>query len=171
MGSRPVASATCDRARSFASVLLDLEPQHPTLKWVADAIRSADCRRLTTEDLSRIDAYQGQGQELHELLPAILPRDRASWFEVEITAQHGTRMLMGHLAVPAVDGLDIGFLGYAPAYGRIIGPLGPALMNATELVRPHGCSDEAWRELRASAGIIVRALMLGCGERIEDAPH
>jgi hypothetical protein len=42
----------------------------------------------------------------------------------------------------------------------MIGPFGPARVTTTGMARPAGVTDEAWRELRATAGIVIRALLL-----------
>lgn len=48
--------------------------------------------------------------------------------------------------------------------GTILGPLGPAVVTAVEMLRPPACTDEAWRELRAATGIVLRALLLDLGD-------
>jgi len=78
-----------------------------------------------------------------------------------VIAEHGTEMVLGCGAVLGPDGsLDIGFASYAPALQRMIGPFGPARVTTTGMARPAGVTDEAWRELRTTAGIVIRALLL-----------
>lgn len=115
-------------------------------------------RVLTAEDLARIDAYAGGGVELHELLPAVLPLPVAHWYETTVTAQRGTVMTLGYLAEPHPDGILVSFT--CSSDHGLIGPVGPALVHATGMDRPADVSDDMWRELRASAGIIMRALLL-----------
>lgn len=150
----------------LADVVVSVPAQHPGHAWMHEHLPGALRYRLSSEDLARIDAFRGEPLDLHELLPALLPRDCASWYETRLVAQRGTEMFLGYFAVPRTDAIDIGFVSYAPAHGRMIGPLGPARVTASEMVPPEGCSSEAWRELRAAAGIVLRAMMLGCGEAV-----
>jgi hypothetical protein len=99
------------------------------------------------------------------MLAAVRPLARPVWFEAALAGKHGTAMIMGYGAVPAADGIAIGWACYAPAHGRIIGPLGPATVNPAGMERPPGTSDESWRELHSAAGIVLRALLLGMGSR------
>ncbi|MCC6775661.1 MAG: hypothetical protein IT537_03335 [Hyphomicrobiales bacterium] len=133
------------------------------LCWMADWLPDAEQRVLGNADMERLAAYAGEATELHALLPSVLPLARPVWYESTLTAQHGTEMIMGYGAVPAPDGIDVGFACYAPAYQRIIGPLGPARVTRTNIYRASGLSEESWRELRAATGIIIRALLLGLG--------
>jgi hypothetical protein len=131
------------------------------LEW----IREAERRVLSREALARIDAYQGSGAELHELLPAVLPLPRPIWYEAEVTAQHGTRTVLGYGVRPAGDdAIEVVYEAHAPAYDRTIGPIGPVRVTAAGMDPPDGCSEAEWRELRAAAGIVIRALLLGLGE-------
>lgn len=134
----------------------------PALDWMTRVLSLtpiADRRTLAADDLTRIDHYQGTATELHELLAAVLPLAHAHWYEAPVTAQHGTAMVMGYLAVPADDGVDVGWCCYAPAHG-IIGPIGPVRVTATGMERPADLSAESWREIRSATGIILRALLL-----------
>lgn len=115
-------------------------------------------RVLTAEDLARIDSYAGGARELHELLPAVLPLPVAHWYESTVTAQHGTVMTLGYLAEPHAEGILVSFA--CESGHRLIGPVGPALVRATGMDRPAGVSDDMWRELRVTAGLIIRALLL-----------
>lgn len=127
---------------------------------MADEIEQADSRILSVEDLARIDAYVGDGRDLHELLPAVLPLRRSRWYETRVVAQHGTPMLMGYLAVATSDGIEIGFAAATEEPSRVIGPMGPVFVTAAEMQRPASMNDEAWREIRSAAGIVIRALLL-----------
>lgn len=120
----------------------------------------ADTHRqiLTAEDLARIDRYAGTATDLHELLPAVLPLRRARYFEAAVVARHGTPMTLSYLAEPHPDGIAVSFA--AASGDRAIAGLGPTIVTATDMTRPEGCSDAAWRELRSAAGITLRALYL-----------
>ena len=132
-----------------------------SLRWLADWLPDADRRMLDENDLARINAYAGDANQLQELLGTIAPLTRPVWFEAAVIAEHGTEMVLGCGAVPGPNGsLDIGFASYAPARQRMIGPFGPARVTTTGMARPTGVTDEAWRELRATAGIVIRALLL-----------
>jgi len=116
-------------------------------------------RVLTAEDLARIDSYAGGARDLHELLAAVLPLDRPRWYEATVTAQRGTVMTLGYLAVPADDGLDVSLAMAAP--GQLVRWPGPARVTVSGMHQPDGMPDEMFRELQAAAGIILRALLLG----------
>lgn len=131
-----------------------------SVRWMADEIDRADSRLLTPEGLARIDAYAGQASDLHELLPSVLPLKRAVWYETSITAQGGTEILMGYLATPTSEGIEIGFVSLAPALEKLIGPLGPVVVTPTEMRQPPKMGEVEFRELRSAAGIIIRALLL-----------
>ena len=132
-----------------------------SVRWLADWLPDADRRTLDENDLARINAYAGDANQLQELLGTIAPLMRPVWFEAAVIAEHGTEMVLGCGAVPGPNGsLDIGFASYAPARQRMIGPFGPARVTTTGMARPTGVTDEAWRELRATAGIVIRALLL-----------
>lgn len=119
-------------------------------------------RTLTADDLARIDSYVGGASELHELLAAIEPLRETVTFVARIRARGGTHTELRYSAAPAPDGIDVTFEGRAPDLGDSarIGPLGPARVTARGMDRPAGISDEAWRELRAAAGIVIRALLM-----------
>lgn len=114
---------------------------------------------LDSADLARIDSYVGGGAELHELLPAVAPLARAVWYEATVTAQHGTRMILRYGAAPAPDGIDVNFRAMVED-GPVIAECGPARVTRHGMDRPPGVTDEHWRELRAAAGIVLRALLL-----------
>jgi len=133
----------------------------PALRWLADALAEAEMRTLTSADLARIDAYVGGAKELHQLLPAVLPLPRAVWYATSITAQHGTAIDMGYVAVPADGGIDVGYVALSRAHRSLIGPIGPVRVTATSMTRPVAMDDGAWREVRSATGIIIRALLIG----------
>jgi hypothetical protein len=149
---------------TLADIIIDLgapgKGAPPGLRWLADWIPDAERLTLIRDDLARIDAYSGPAEELHSLLAAVLPLAKPIWCETTVTAQGGTEMIMGYGAVPAADGVDVGWACYAPAHSRMIGPLGPARVTATEMRRPSDISDESWHELRSAAGLVLRAILL-----------
>ena len=128
--------------------------------WLPRAVR----RTLTADDLRRIDAYAGGAEDLHALLPAVLPLAAPVWYETQVTAQHGTRMAMGYGATPAGPGeLDVWCAAGAVGSGRVLVPHGPLRLDRVG-IDPRADIDAAGvRELRAAAGIVLRALMLECG--------
>lgn len=130
------------------------------LQWIAAQLHAATHRRLSREDLTRIDHYQGGATDLHELLAAVLPLERARWYEAPVTAQHGTEMVMGYLAAPASDGIDVAWCCHVAEQQRIIGPLGPVHVTSTGMQRPPDMTDASWREIRSATGLILRALLL-----------
>ncbi len=135
-----------------------------SMRWLAEWLPDAERRQLTRGDLARMDAVVADPHDLHHLLATVLPLARPIWIEVEITAQHGTEMIMGYGAVPVThDRIDVGWACLDPAHGRMLGPLGPAAMTATGMQRPADINDESWRELRVAAGIVIRALLLHLG--------
>lgn len=138
------------------------EQDAPALTALRRILPLADRRRLSAEDLRRIDAYHGGAIDLHALLPAVLPLLRPRWWECEITAQHGTAMQLGYLATPAEDGIGVTFVGHAAAFDRLLGPIA-AVITATGMSWPTDTPDAAVRELRAAAGIVLRALLLDVG--------
>lgn len=119
-------------------------------------------RLLTSDDLARIDAYAGGGEELHELLAAISPLREPVTYVAHVRAQRGTHTELRYSAAPAPDGIDVTFEGRAPDLGDAarIGPLGPARVTCSGMDRPPDITDEQWRELRAAVGIVLRALLL-----------
>lgn len=129
------------------------------VQWMASVLPSARTRLLSTQDLARIDGYIGPAADLHEMLRAILPLHATVWYETTVTAQHGTVITMGYLAAPADDGLDLGWCAMGPA--RIIGPIGPVRATDRTMIRPDDLTEEAWRESRVAASILIRALLLG----------
>lgn len=140
-------------------------PVPAPLAWMAATLPDARRRRLGVADLARIDSYQGGGTDLHAFVAALAPLARAAWYETTVTAQHGTVMHLGYLAVPAgASALDVGWVCYAPAFQRLLGPVGPSHVTASDMTRPADCTDFAYRELRAAVGITLRAMLLGCGE-------
>ena len=136
----------------------------PHVKALAAWLPRATQRELTADDLRRIDAYVGGGHELHALLPAVLPLAAPVWYESRLTAQHGTPMVMGYGATPAAPGeLDIWFAGGAVGSDRVLVPRGPLRLDSVSIDPRAAADDPGVRELRAAAGIVLRALMLGCG--------
>lgn len=121
--------------------------------WLPRAVR----RALSADDLARIDAYAGDGEALHDMLPAVLPLSAPVWLEASITAQRGTRMVLGYGATPAGPGeIDVWFAATDLSASRIVGPLGPMRLDS------QACADGPGNnELRAAAGIVIRALLLG----------
>lgn len=145
--------------------LAGTKPQAPAhvralAAWLPRAVR----RTLTADDLRRIDAYAGGAEDLHALLPAVLPLAAPVWYEAQVTAQHGTRMVMGYGATPAGPGeLDVWCAAGSVGSDRIMVPAGPLRLDRVG-IDPRADIDAAGvRELRAAAGIVLRALMLGCG--------
>jgi hypothetical protein len=132
-----------------------------SLVWLAEIARGVTPRVLTAAHHQRIDAYAGGADDLHTLLPAVLPLAAPVWYETTVTAQHGTEMTFAYVAAPAADGLDVGWACYTPVHQRILGPLGPVRVTATEMTRPPGLSDESWRTLRSATGTVLRALLIG----------
>lgn len=133
---------------------------------MVDALATAEHRALTAADHRRCESYVGTAKDLHDLVAAIPPLSRPRWWAAALVAQHGTPMTLGYLALPHPNGLGVGFACLAP--DRIIGPLGPAVVTTTHMQRPDACTDESWRELRAAAGIVLRALLLDLGTPTED---
>lgn len=153
-----------DDSASLADMLLsDASPQTAAIRaWLPRATRHT----LTAADLARIDSYGSQdGATLHAQLPLVLPLDRPVWYEAEVVAQHGTTMLLGHGATPAGPGeLAVWMAAHARGSGRILGPLGPLRLDAREIDPSVDIADASIRELRAAAGIVIRALLLGLGD-------
>jgi hypothetical protein len=130
----------------------------PTCVRFAQWLPHATRRTLSAADLARIDAYTGDGQALHEMLPAVLPLAAPVWYEAQITAQHGTRMVLGYGATPAAPGeIDVWFA--AGTAGRVALALGPMRMDSQSTALGEG--DD--RELRVACGIVVRALLMRAG--------
>lgn len=136
------------------------QPEIAPLQAIASWLPRAQWRILTSDDLARIDSYVGDGESLHDMLPAILPLAGPVWYEADVTAQHGTRMILGYGGTPAGTGeIDIWFAASAVGSDRIIGPLGPMRMDSQSVALDIG-DDETGRNLRTAAGIVVRALLL-----------
>jgi len=146
--------------RALVRAAADRPDAPPAATWMAEHLTDATLTRLRPEDLARIDAYAGEAGDLHALLAAVLPLAQAHWYETAVTAQHGTRMRLGYLAVPAEGGIALGVVASAGA-GKMIGPWGPVMVTPTGMDRPASLPDVAWREVRAGAGITIRALLLG----------
>ena len=117
-------------------------------------------RVLTPEDLARIDAYHGGATDLHDLLPAVLPLATPRWYETTLTAQHGTVMTLGYLAEPDEAGIRVSLTVAREGTADRLS-YGPVVVTPTEMHRPDGVAPHEWREIRAAAGIIIRALLLG----------
>ncbi len=147
--------------RALVRAAADRPDAPPAATWMAEYLTDATLARLRPEDLARIDAYAGGAGDLQTLLAAVLPLARAHWYETAITAQHGTRMRLGYLAVPAEGGIALGVVASAGGAGKMVGPWGPVVVTPTGMDRPAGLPDLAWREVRAGAGITIRALLLG----------
>lgn len=126
------------------------------LTLTADTTR----RVLTAEDLARIDAYHGGSRDLHELLPAVLPLAHPHWYETTVTARLGTVMTLGYLAEPDEAGIRVS-LAVARAGDSMLLRYGPVLVTPTGMHWPGDADAHKWRELRAAAGIIIRALLFG----------
>lgn len=135
----------------------------PAVQWLAGWLPSAEQRLLDRDDLERIDAYD-PALAPHELLASVPPRARPVWFEATVIVESGTLVTAGYGAVPASDGLDIGWTSYAPAFRRMIGPLGPARVAATGMQRRDDVNDDVWYELTQAAGVVMRALLLRLGK-------
>lgn len=151
---------------TLADIIIDMgapgRGAPPPLRWLADWLPDAERVTLGSDELARIEAYRGSAVELHEMLAAVLPLARPVWYETTVTAAGGTVMIMGYGGTPmlgAGQAIDIGHAVYAPAYGRMIGPLGPARVTTTAMGRPEGITDESWRELRTAGGIVLRAIL------------
>jgi len=139
------------------------------LQRLARVLADARLVRLTTDELRRINSDAGDGQELHELLPGVLPLPRATWYEAAITAPDGTNTILGYLAEPDQAGIQISYLGYSRDREEIIGPIGPALATELTLRMPPAfatsATDHGWgHQLRTATGIVLRALLLRVGE-------
>jgi hypothetical protein len=65
----------------------------PAAKWLAGILSAADRRILTTEDIARIESYDGDGRVLHDILPTILPLPRAIWYEATAIADRGMQRI------------------------------------------------------------------------------
>lgn len=116
-------------------------------------------RVLTSEDLARIEGYVGPAGDLHALLPAVLPLLRPCWYEVTVTAQRGTVITLGYLAEPHADGIAISLAASAAGYDWIK-RLDPVVVTASGMHQPVGMPQEDWREIRAAAGIVLRAILM-----------
>lgn len=128
--------------------------------WLPRAVQ----RSLSAADLRRIDAYAGDGAELHALLPSVLPLAAPVWYEARVTAQHGTDMTMGYGATPAGPGqIDVWFAASAIGSDCVLVPVGPLRLDAVGIDPGADTDAPGVRELRAAAGIVLRAIMLGCG--------
>jgi hypothetical protein len=141
-------------------IKLGAPSQNASLRWLSDWLPDANRVTLTRDALTRINAYRGDAQTLHELLATVVPLDRPIWYETTVSAQGGAEMVLGYGAVPAPDGIDIAWACYAPAHGCVFGPLGPAHVTTRGMNRPPDISDESWSKLRSAAGIAIRALLL-----------
>jgi hypothetical protein len=151
---------------SLTDMLTELATTAPTIPtsvaWLAERLPRARIKNLSAADLARIDSYYGGGGDLHDLLPAIAWPAEIVWYEADVVAQGGTAMTLGYMGAPAPDAaLDLAWTAWSPANGQLIRPLGPVRITAGGMDRPAGTSDSAWREMRAAAGILIRALMLG----------
>jgi hypothetical protein len=153
----------------------------PAVRWLASWLPDADHRWLDRSDIERIDAHD-PSRSPHQLLASVLPLARPVWFEATIVTrpmsfdQDGKLVIAdGALittcwgAVPAADGLDIGWTSYTPSRRRMVGPLGPARVAADGMQRPPDTNDDVWYELTQAAGVVMRALLLGVGKP-EPAP-
>lgn len=136
----------------------------PAVRWLAGWLPKAEHRLLDRDDLVRIDACELE-RGPHDFMASVLPLAGPVWFEATIVAESGTLVTAGYGAVPASDGLDIGWTCYAPAHRRMIGPLGPARVTANGMQRPDDVNDEVWYELTQAAGVVMRALFLDLGKR------
>lgn len=151
---------------TLAEILIDLgapgKGAPAPLRWLSDWLPDADRVMLDRADMARLEAYRGSGEDLHALLSSVLPLVRPVWWEATVTAAGGTEITMGYGAVPVGDdAMDVGWASYAPEYGRVLGPLGPARVSAAGIAHPAGMSDESWRALDGAAAIVMRALLLG----------
>lgn len=155
----------------LAELLMDLAAAQPSvqaLQQIAVWLPSATRRVLSADDLAQIDVYTGSGEALHEMLHAVLPLDRPVWYEANVIAQHGTHMVMGYGATPAGPGqLDIWCAVGAVGASRVIGPLGPLRIDSQSIDVAADASSPDVRELRAAAGIVLRALMMKLGSQAD----
>ena len=137
----------------------------PAAKWLAALLPQANRVSLSPDDLARIDAWHGSARDLQDMVPALPRLSRAIFYEADIAAKGGTRMIMGYgAAQPATGhGIDVGWACWMPDEQRIIGPLGPAGVAANGVTLPGGLSPESERELRSACGIVVRALLMRVG--------
>jgi hypothetical protein len=136
--------------------------------WLLAARRYA----LTAADLARIDLYGStDGATLHAQLPLVLPLEAPIWYEVQVVAAGGTAMVLGYGATPGGPGeIGIWFAATAISTGRVVGPLGPLRLDATAIDSVADIDAPSVRELRAAAGIVIRALLLGLGTNIRSTP-
>ena len=137
----------------------------PAAKWLAALLPQASRVTLWPKDLARIDAWHGSARDLQDMMPALPRLSRAIFYEADIVAKGGTRMMMGYGAVQRATGhgIDVGWACWMPDEQRIIGPLGPAGVAANGVTMPGGLSPESERELRSACGIVVRALLMRVG--------
>lgn len=161
---RGAARRGCLVTPGLADTILAADrPQTAAIRaWLPRATRYT----LTAADLARIDSYGSQdGATLHAQLPLVLPLERPVWYEAEVVAQRGTTMVMGYGATPAGPGeIGVWMAAHTRGSGRIIGPLGPLRLDAHAIDETVETAAPAIRELRAAAGIVIRALLLGLGE-------
>lgn len=154
----------------LARLLVDqaaLQPEQSNLSAIAQWLPLAKKHLLSGEDVRRIESYVGDGKSLHDLLPAVMPLSAPMWYEIEITAQKGTPMILGYGAAPAGQGgIDVWFAATtAHPQERIAGPLGPMYMDCDGVRLKTPSNDEVDKTLLAAAGgTVVRALMLGIGK-------
>jgi hypothetical protein len=130
---------------------------------LAAPLRQARRVTLDAAALARIDAYTGQGRDLHDMVPAIIPLAGPVWFEAAVTAERGTRMQLGYLAEPDGDAA-IAVTSYVGASGanRVVGPL-RAVATAKGLTIDPALSAEMAHEASVGAGVAIRALLMGIG--------
>lgn len=146
---------------TLASIILEHAPAAaPIRSWLHSARRVT----LTAADLARIDSYgSADGATLQAQLPLVLPLEAPVWYETEVTAAGGSQMLMGYGATPAAPGeIAVWFAARARGGDKIIGPLGPLRLDSHAI--DADVDGPGARELRAAAGIVIRALLLGLGE-------
>jgi hypothetical protein len=140
-----------------------LQPEQHSLQAIAQWLPHANKHLLSAEGVSRIDSHVGDGKTLHELLPTVLPLTAPVWYEIEVTAQKGTAMILGYGATPAgQDGIEVWFAATtANTQERIIGPIGPIYMDSRQLNTSANAAVD--QTMQSAAGTIARALMLGIG--------
>lgn len=119
---------------------------------------------LTPADLARIDAYRGDAGDLHALLAALPPLTTRREWSADVTAQRGTRMRLLYAAAPHPDGIEIAWACIAPDLSTVVSPRRSAVVTPRGMGRPKEIGDDEWRETRAAAGIVLRALLLGIGD-------
>jgi hypothetical protein len=140
-----------------------LASPEPSAAAIREWLPTAAWRALTAQDLDRIDSYGStDGRALHASLPLLLPLERSVWYEADVVAKGGSTMVLGYGAAPAGrHELGVWFAAHKRGTATVIGPLGPMRIDAHSIDTTVDVATPGARELRAAAGIVIRALLLG----------